>query len=113
METALRINSAIKTIILEFKTELQALYGSRLSDVILYGSYARGDFDSESDVDLMVVLADEQVDTYREIRRMSELEAHFLIKYGIAFSLLPTSKTRLTTSAMPIYDEIRSEGQWL
>lgn len=29
-------------------------FGSKLDAVILYGSYARGDFDAESDIDIMV-----------------------------------------------------------
>ena len=30
------------------------IYGNRLSDVYLYGSYALGDYDNESDVDILV-----------------------------------------------------------
>ena len=37
---------AINNIIKEFKVEVRELYGKRLKNVILYGSYARGeDFD--------------------------------------------------------------------
>lgn len=31
-----------------------AEFGGKLDEVILYGSYARGDYDSESDIDIMV-----------------------------------------------------------
>ena len=37
---------------------LEELYGSRLSSVWLFGAYARGEEDAESDVDVLVVLAD-------------------------------------------------------
>ncbi|TAE29621.1 MAG: nucleotidyltransferase domain-containing protein [Cytophagales bacterium] len=107
------INPAIEPIVREFKVALQDLYGDRLRDVILYGSYARGDYDDESDIDLMVVLGDEEVDTFREIRRMSELETLFLLKYGIVISLLPSTTRRLQQSIMPIYDNVRREGLWL
>lgn len=107
------INPAIEPIVREFKAALQALYGDRLHEVILYGSYARGDYDEESDIDLMVVLNDEEVNTYREIRKMSELETIFLLKYGIVISILPTSFKRLNQSVMPIYDEVRRDGNWL
>jgi len=36
------------------KTARRAL-GDRLRRVVLYGSYARGDYDAESDVDLLIV----------------------------------------------------------
>lgn len=32
------------------------LFGEKIECIILYGSYARGDFDLESDVDIMVLL---------------------------------------------------------
>ena len=108
-----RINPIIEPIVREFKEALQALYGERLREVILYGSYARGDYDDESDIDLMVVLTDETVNTYREIRQMSGLEADLLLKYGLVISILPTSVNRLKKSFMPIYDEIRRDGRWL
>ncbi|MFN0014530.1 MAG: nucleotidyltransferase domain-containing protein [Saprospiraceae bacterium] len=44
------------------KAELQRLYGDRLAKVILYGSYARGDFHEESDIDFLVVLKDVEID---------------------------------------------------
>lgn len=70
METTLNpaINPIIEPIVREFKSALQTLYGERLHGVVLYGSYARGDYDEESDIDLMVLFNDENVDTYKEIR---------------------------------------------
>jgi predicted nucleotidyltransferase len=103
-------NSAVELIIREFKEALQTLYGDRLRDVILYGSYARGDYTHESDIDLMVVLNDEQVDTYAEIRSIAELEAIFLLQYGLVISPLPVSHTSYLTSFGPVYQEARKEG---
>jgi hypothetical protein len=61
METTLNsaINPAIEPIVCEFKAALQSLYGDRLNGIVLFGSYARGDYDEESDIDLMMLLNDE------------------------------------------------------
>lgn len=104
------INPAIEPIMREFKAALQALYGDRLRDVILYGSYARGDYDDESDIDLMVVLNDEDVKTYSEIFKIMNIETDFIIKYGIPISPMPVSYKRYQTSYMPFYQEVRREG---
>lgn len=39
-----------------FAEEAKRIYGSKLKEIILYGSCARGDFDSDSDIDLLVLL---------------------------------------------------------
>jgi len=55
-------------VIEQCRTALRKLYGDRFVGLVLYGSIARGDFDDESDIDLLVLLAG-------EVRSMSEIEA--------------------------------------
>jgi predicted nucleotidyltransferase len=45
----------IKSILDEFKAEVQRLYGGRVRDIILFGAHARGDASAESDIDVLVV----------------------------------------------------------
>ncbi len=104
------INPRIEPIVREFKQALQALYGERLREVVLFGSYARGDYDEESDIDLMVILNDETVDTIAEVFRITEIETDLMLKYGLAISPLPVSHRRYQTSFMPVYQESRREG---
>ena len=104
------INPAIEPLVREFKAALQTLYGDRLREVVLYGSYARGDYNEESDIDLLVVLTDEQVDTFAEIRRISPLETRFLLDYGLAVSPLPVPYSRYRDSFSPIYQEVRKDS---
>ena len=47
---------------------LEKIYGERLHRVYLFGSYARGEADEESDVDIAVVL-DDVPDYFAEIER--------------------------------------------
>ncbi|ADB38864.1 nucleotidyltransferase domain-containing protein [Spirosoma linguale] len=105
-----RINPAIEPIVREFKAALQDLYGDRLGDVVLYGSYARGDYDDESDIDLMILLNDEDVNTYAEIRKIIDIEVQLLLRYGLAISPLPVSYRKYKTSAGGVYREARKEG---
>lgn len=46
----------IKETIQKFTIETQKLLGERVKKVILYGSYARGDYNSDSDIDIMILL---------------------------------------------------------
>ena len=46
----------------------QDIFGNKLKRVVLYGSYARGDYDEESDIDvmLMVDMSPEDLNLYRK-----------------------------------------------
>ena len=46
----------IPDIILEFSAELRKILGENLPKIILYGSYARGDYHKSSDVDVMILV---------------------------------------------------------
>lgn len=62
------IPQPVRLALEELKQELVKLYGERLRGIYLYGSYARGDFTEDSDVDVLIVLRGE-VNPYREIAR--------------------------------------------
>ena len=56
----------IKTLLTDYLAEIQKIYGLHLKSVILYGSYARGDYTPESDVDIMILvdLPDDEIAQY-------------------------------------------------
>ena len=47
---------AMQNLIDQYISEIKKIYGLHLRKVILYGSYARGDFEQNSDVDIMILL---------------------------------------------------------
>ena len=46
----------IRVIVKKYADAAQRILGEKLYAVILFGSCARGDYDSESDIDLLVVV---------------------------------------------------------
>ena len=58
---------------------------------MLFGSYARGEADEGSDVDLLLLL-DGEVDTVREMMRAQEVKWPLALEAGYAVSLLPVSQ---------------------
>lgn len=46
----------IHNIVYQFSQELNKIIGKKLSKIIVYGSYARGDYNCNSDVDIMILV---------------------------------------------------------
>jgi predicted nucleotidyltransferase len=58
----------------EVVSGVKNIFGEKLKKVILYGSYARGDYDAQSDIDIMVLAdieRDKILDYRPQIRRIS------------------------------------------
>lgn len=53
----------------EYIDQIKNIYGSHLKQIILFGSYARGDFNEDSDIDLMILLdiTDLEIKNYRHL----------------------------------------------
>ena len=99
----------IKGLLEEFKKEIKKLYGERLKQIILYGSYARGDFTEGSDIDLLIVLRGKVVPG-REIDRMIDIITEINLKYGVLISVYPVSEEDYKKVNSPLLINVRREG---
>lgn len=78
----------MRALVSELGAQLAAIYGPRLHTLILYGSYARGQARSGSDVDVAAVLEGFER-TWPEIDRTGSLVSRLSLKYGTTVSLVP------------------------
>ncbi len=102
-------NKQLFVLLNELKSALVKLYGDRLFSLILFGSHAKGEATSESDIDVMVVLAD-PVNTVEERSRMSILFWYFLREYDELISIIPMSKSRLLAGEISFLRVVKREG---
>ena len=55
----------------EISKKLRKKFGDNIVKIILFGSYARGDYSAESDIDLLLVVKDDSiVDIEDDIRKI-------------------------------------------
>src|SRR5436305_7552158 len=85
-----RLPPALASTLVKLDQGLRELYGDRYRGLLLYGSYARGEADEGSDVDLLVLL-DGTVDPVREILRMEPVTWPLALASGFTLSTLPFS----------------------
>ena len=89
--------------------DLRRLYGDRLSSVLLFGSWARGDAHPESDIDLLVVL--DRVDSvWDELRRMDSILWRHSFDNDTVVTALPVAKGDLEERERPVLVRAQEEG---
>ena len=104
--------NVLQKLLDETTVGLREIFGNKLDSVILYGSYARGDYDEESDVDVMakLYLTAEEIRAYR--RKVSELAFEIGLKYDILLSIKLQDKAMFDRyfNAMPFFRNITKDG---
>lgn len=102
----------IKKSIEEFLNETNKMFGDRVKKIILYGSYARGDFNTSSDIDIMILtdLTDEEIVEYGE--RIWDFAYDIELKNDVLISPLIKNidKFNYWLEALPFYMNIQKEG---
>jgi predicted nucleotidyltransferase len=99
----------IQFLLNELKSGLQSVYGKQLKGVYLFGSYARGEADSESDLDILVVL--QAFDRYAlEVDRTGALAADLSLKHGVSVSLVFMREPEWLRGDTPFLSNVRDEA---
>ena len=96
----------------EISRDIQSALGSNLHKIILYGSYARGDYNKDSDIDIMV-LADIEEDKTRIYRAMINDVAHRVsLEYNalVTIFLKDTHTFYRYLEVLPYYQNVLNEG---
>jgi uncharacterized protein len=104
-EVPVRIQNLLK----ELKNGLSQIYRHRLREVYVYGSYARGEERSDSDIDVMIVLDDYQ--SYgKEIDRTGELVSKLSLEYSLSISRVIIKEIQWMEGDTPLLRNIRMDG---
>lgn len=84
-------------------------YGDRLQQVIVFGSVARNEAHTESDIDLLVVL-NPSFDYFRELRTIVELLYPIQLESELLISARPAATDEFKQGKLQLYRNIQREG---
>lgn len=102
----------IQKLITQYISEIKKIYGSHLTEVILYGSYARGDFKADSDIDIMILLDLSDTDLKAYSRNLSYMTYDFNLDHGLDIKPIAKSESHFRKWVVnyPFYTNIDKEG---
>ncbi|MDY4968669.1 MAG: nucleotidyltransferase domain-containing protein [Lachnospiraceae bacterium] len=106
------MSNFIRSIVYTFSFQLRKLLGDKLSKVIIYGSYARGDYHRYSDVDVMILVKMSE----EEIKNIENLiyDMVFDIQMETGVDISPIIKNEdqyeYWVDVLPFYRNVRDEG---
>ncbi len=103
---------SVQTIVTLFTEEVKKVLGKDMARDIVYGSYARGDFNENSDIDIMVLTSRSEEEIKLVEYELYDVAFNFLMKYGIDISVIVKNKDHFNywLGALPFYDYVEREG---
>lgn len=88
------------------------IYGEHLKQVILYGSYARGDFREDSDIDIRILLDISDLELKKFRHQLSEFTFDFNMEHDLDIKPIVKSEAFFNKWVVnyPFYNNVRKEG---
>ena len=82
----------------------RSVYGENLVQVILYGSYARGDYHTDSDVDVVAL--------QQQLKKVWDFSCELELEYDTILSptVIPYEEFKQYQTILPYYRNISQEG---
>jgi predicted nucleotidyltransferase len=108
-----KTETELKQLLDELIQSSVPIFDNKLKRVILFGSYARGDYDEESDIDVMFLIDDEANILSRKYRKpVRRIIADIDLKYGVLLcSVLQNEHDFYTCiNSIPFYYNVEKEG---
>ena len=111
-EGGMSMPQTTQSLIEQYIAEIKKIYGTHLRKVILYGSYARGDFKSDSDVDIMILLDISDVDLKAYSQQLSYMTYDFNLDNDLDIKPIAKSEEHFNKWVVnyPFYANVNKEG---
>ena len=104
--------NTLNELLHKFRAEVEKVFGSKLQDMILYGSYARGDNTDESDIDVMLIVDISPDDELNSAIQLSDSVVDLNLEFDVVLSPLVESKEKYEKykNINPLFANVEKEG---
>ncbi len=103
----------LETIIKLVKASYLSVYGEDIVAVILYGSYARGDYSESSDIDIVAIVKGERLPLQEKLKKVWDDSAEIGLENDVIVSpmVIPYEEFQKYRKTLPYYRNIEMEGK--
>lgn len=115
-ELRLEIPDYVQRRLQEYVAGIGKIYGNHLKEVILYGSFAKGNFDEDnSDIDIMILVDIEEQEINEKGRMLTDLSYDFMEGYELDIKPVAVNRAHFQkwVGVYPFYKNVREEGVYL
>lgn len=105
-------NGTLNKILDLTKVKMQEIFKENLISVILFGSYARGENKSESDLDIMVLIDMDKLELLQYKKIVSKFANTLDLEYDVLVSIKLQDKETFERweNTLPFFKNIKKEG---
>lgn len=102
----------VSDILYEYAQGIKKIFGKNLKKIILYGSYARGDYNESSDVDILILVDLEDVKIKQKTSELAEYNFEMELKCDLQLSPVVINEEQFEywSDTLPFYKNILKEG---
>ncbi len=109
MCTEFQLNRIMKAMVECYRV----VYGNDVVEIVLYGSYARGDYAEDSDIDIAAVVHGSREELQEKLKAVWDVSAELGLENDIIVSptVIPYEEFVKYKQTLPYYRNIAEEGQ--
>ncbi len=91
----------------------RVVYGEDVFEIVLYGSYARGNYTEESDIDIVAVVHGSRIELQEKLKAVWDVSAELGLENDVIVSptVIPYDEFMKYKQSLPYYRNIAEEGK--
>lgn len=103
----------VNNIVGQISQFYRSVYGDKIVAIYLYGSYARGNYTEESDIDITAIVRGDRMDLQEKLKQIWDISADIELENDVVVSptVIPYAEYEAYKEILPYYMNIQKEGK--
>ncbi|WIV13380.1 nucleotidyltransferase domain-containing protein [Proteiniborus sp. MB09-C3] len=96
----------------KYVEKIKPILEDKLKKVVIFGSYARGDFGLESDIDILILVDEDEKKISKYNKEMAVVEVDINLEYNTVLAPILISEKKFSQykNVIPFYQNVVNEG---